>query len=98
MWRSSLEISHPKFALDIQKLSGPSVMEMLERLIEGDNSLETVIFRKTTEIGTDGKTVDLGWYTFTKDEGMCLQVAASGFLTSLGWKVVDKSLTMAEES
>jgi hypothetical protein len=55
--------------------------ETTQNLLSG---LKSVIGRAVTEYGTDGQSIDLGWWCFTPHEARTTQHVATAWLTWLG--------------
>ncbi len=66
---------------------------VLDRAEAMASAVADLILQTCVNYGTDGNTIDMGWYRFTREECRLLLVAAEAAVRTLGWRVVSSRIT-----
>lgn len=89
-WRVGIGISARGLEqMDLQKLNIYSTLELIKRLVADVlGGLEV----RCENMGTDGRSIDLGWYTAGEEAARELEAMVRGAFRAAGWTVLSTTV------
>ena len=92
-YRVGITVTTPALRQTLAPMWGRQDDEATEAVMNGVATLlepfDEGLLRVCTDYGTDGKSLDLGWYCFTAPEARALKTAARTVAEAQGWTVVE---------